>query len=177
MATLSTEVKLHIIQALACYDPPTQVSKSVLEEFGVKVDRTQVQKYDPSKVAGRNLAKKFKELFETTRASFIANQLLIPISIKNYRLRQLQKIFDKAMERNNYMLAKDILALAAKESTVEVTRGGMTASYVKNTGLEGISDEELERRIEQNNRALELAQAAIATAAANPKGSNNKKSS
>jgi len=166
MATLTNEIKIFIIQSLACYDFPSTVSKAVLDEFDVKVDRSQIGKYDPTKVAGRNLAKKYKELFEITRSSFIANQILIPIANKNYRLRQLQKMFDNAMAKNNIMLAKDILAQASRENTVEVFKGGMSASYVKSTGLEGLTDDEIDRRLELNQRALDLAKATIATAAA-----------
>jgi len=53
MATLTDAHKHFIVQALACWDSPTQVAEAVREEFGVDVPRGQVAQYDPTKVAGR----------------------------------------------------------------------------------------------------------------------------
>ncbi|WAI82289.1 MULTISPECIES: DUF2280 domain-containing protein [Achromobacter] len=52
MARLTEVHQRFIVQELACYDSPQQVSDSVREEFGVDVPRTQVARYDPTKVAG-----------------------------------------------------------------------------------------------------------------------------
>lgn len=43
MATLKNEVKSFIVQALACFDTPSQVVESVKNEFGVVVTRQQVE--------------------------------------------------------------------------------------------------------------------------------------
>lgn len=48
MATLNDSVKQFIVQALACYDTPQQVSDTVKEEFGQEVPRQQVALYDPT---------------------------------------------------------------------------------------------------------------------------------
>jgi hypothetical protein len=45
MATLTEDAKRHIVQALACFDTPTQVVQSVMEEFSVDVPRSQVLCY------------------------------------------------------------------------------------------------------------------------------------
>src|SRR5690606_5429765 len=96
MAALKEPVKIFIVQALACRDTPQEVAEQVLQEFGVKVDRKQVQSYDPTKAAGKNLSKKFVELFDKTRADFDAGLIDIPIAQKHYRLKQYQK----QLERN-----------------------------------------------------------------------------
>ncbi|MGE8453049.1 MAG: DUF2280 domain-containing protein [Pseudomonadales bacterium] len=70
MAKLSEAEKRFIVQALACYDTPTQVVEAVKEEFGTVMDRGHVGCYDPTKVAGKQLAKKWRDLFEETRKRF-----------------------------------------------------------------------------------------------------------
>lgn len=51
MATLTDDVKAFIVQALACFDTPSQVVDAVREGFGTEVSRMQVQSYDPTKKA------------------------------------------------------------------------------------------------------------------------------
>ena len=62
MAALKEQVKIFIVQALACMDTPQQVANAVKQEFNIEIDRKQVQLYDPTKAAGKNLSKKYKEL-------------------------------------------------------------------------------------------------------------------
>ena len=83
MAALKEPVKIFIVQALACRDTPQEVADQVLQEFGVKIDRKQCQLYDPTKAAGKNLSKKFVELFHKTRADFDAGLIDIPIANKH----------------------------------------------------------------------------------------------
>jgi hypothetical protein len=49
--------KRFIVQALACYGIPSEVSAALKEEMGIDVARTQVAQYDPTKVAGAKLSK------------------------------------------------------------------------------------------------------------------------
>lgn len=116
MATLSDAVKQFIVQALACYDTPTQVSEAVKEEFGLDVPRQQVALYDPTKHAGRNLSKKWRAIFEATRESFKAETAEIPIAQRAYRLRKMSMIADRAERMRNFPLVLQILEQAAKET-------------------------------------------------------------
>ena len=43
MAALKSEVKSFIVQALACFDTPSQVAEAVKNEFGVVLSRQQVE--------------------------------------------------------------------------------------------------------------------------------------
>ncbi|MEN1613625.1 DUF2280 domain-containing protein, partial [Pseudomonas aeruginosa] len=47
MATLNSDVKAFIVQALACFDTPSQVAESVKKEFGIEVSRQQIESHDP----------------------------------------------------------------------------------------------------------------------------------
>jgi hypothetical protein len=116
MARLKPEQKLFIVQRLACFDTPTMVAKAVREEYQVELSRQVVEGYDPTKYAGRNLAKKYKQVFEDTREAFLEDTSGIAISHKAVRLRTLQRMAEKAENMGNMVLAKDLLEQAAKEA-------------------------------------------------------------
>ncbi|MEX5591058.1 DUF2280 domain-containing protein, partial [Pseudomonas urmiensis] len=48
MAALTPEIKIFIVQALACFDSPSQVAEAVKANFGVTVSRQQVEIHDPT---------------------------------------------------------------------------------------------------------------------------------
>ncbi|WP_336695635.1 DUF2280 domain-containing protein [Delftia acidovorans] len=115
MAKLSEAEKRFIVQALACYDTPTQVVEAVKEEFGTALDRGHVGCYDPTKVAGKQLAKKWRDVFFATRDAFKNEITEIPIAQRSYRLKVLQRIVSKAESMKNMPLALQVLEQAAKE--------------------------------------------------------------
>lgn len=116
MAKLDDRVKMHIVQALACFDTPTQVVESVKDEFDLVVTRQQVQTYDPEKAAGRKgMSRKLREIFDATRKAFLEETAQVPIASQTYRLRNLQRLHQKAQQRGNMALAAALLEQAAKE--------------------------------------------------------------
>lgn len=116
MAALDVKVKRFIVSSLACWDTPTQVAKSVREEFGIEITRMQVATYDPTKAAGRELSKELKALFAETRAKFKSELDAIPIANQAYRLRSLARMHARAEEQGNAALAAQLLEQAAKET-------------------------------------------------------------
>ncbi len=70
MAALKEQVKIYIFQALACMDTPQQVADAVKQEFNIEIDRKQVQLYDPTKAAGKNLSYCSKKLERNLRTIF-----------------------------------------------------------------------------------------------------------
>ena len=116
MAALKEPVKIFIVQALACRDTPQEVVDLVKQEYGIQISRSQCQAYDPTKYSGRNLSKKFVDLFNKTRTDFDAGLIDIPIANKHYRLKQYQK----QLERNakNTVMSLKILEQAAKDAAV-----------------------------------------------------------
>lgn len=129
MAALKEPVKIFIVQALACRDTPQEVADAVKQEFKIEIDRRQCASYDPTKLAGKNLSKKFVELFNKTRADFDAGLIDIPIANKHYRLKQYQK----QLERNakNTVMSLKILEQAAKDV------GGQFTNRQEITGKDG----------------------------------------
>lgn len=115
MAALRDEVKQFIVQALACYDTPTQVAKAVKEEFGLDVLRQQVACYDPNCYVGRNLSLKWRTIFNDTRTKFREDTAAIPIASRAFRLRALARMAQQAEGMRNIALAVAVIEQAAKE--------------------------------------------------------------
>lgn len=115
MANLNNDVKAFIVQALACFDTPTQVSQAVKEEFGIEITRQQVEQHDPTKRAGVHLAAKWVTLFNDTRQKFREDTAAIPIANRAFRLRALGRMMEKAEGMRNMTLAAQLMEQAAKE--------------------------------------------------------------
>lgn len=115
MAALTSDVKAFIVQALACFDTPTQVSQAVKQEFDIDVTRQQVEQHDPTKRAGANLAAKWRTLFEDTRKRFREETSEIPIANRSFRLRVLGRMAERAENMKNMALTAQLLEQAAKE--------------------------------------------------------------
>lgn len=115
MATLKNEVRAFIVQAIACFDTPSQVAQAVRQEFGIELSRQQCEAYDPTKYAGRNLGKRWQILFHDTRKRFREETADIPIANRAYRLRAMARLIDKAEKAKNLALALQVLEQAAKE--------------------------------------------------------------
>jgi len=144
MAALKEPVKIFIVQALACRDTPQEVAELVKQEFKITIDRSQVAAYDPTKISGKNLSKKFVELFHRTRTEFDKGLIDIPIAQKFYRMRQYQKHLEK--NAKNTFMVLNIMKQAAQDL------GGQFTNRQEITGkdgepLNGISDAELDKRI------------------------------
>ena len=116
MAALRDEVKAFVVQALACFDTPSQVVAAVKVEYGLDVTRQQCEAYDPTKYVGRNLHLKWRTLFEDTRARFREQTAEIPIANRAYRLRAMNRFVERAETMKNIGLAMQILEQAAKET-------------------------------------------------------------
>lgn len=116
MPALPFDAKTFIVRGLACYDSPSQVAEAVSNQFGIAVSRQQVETYDPGKVSGKGLAKRWVVLFNDTREQFRKEVAQIPIANRAYRLRALGRMLLKAEQSGNLVLATRLLELAAKET-------------------------------------------------------------
>jgi len=115
MAVLTPEIKTFIVQALACFDPPSRVAEAVKADFGVTVSRQQVEIHDPTKRCSKGLAKRWVTLFEDTRKSFRETMVEVPVASRAYRLRALGRMFEEAEARGNMAQGLKLLEQAAKE--------------------------------------------------------------
>ena len=96
MATLSNEVRAFIVQGLAKFQTPQEVAIDVKNIYGVEVTRQHVESHDPTKAAGLNLAKKYKDLFFEYREQFKADISSIPIANLAVRLSRLENEYQKS---------------------------------------------------------------------------------
>jgi hypothetical protein len=112
---LDDAAKTYIINALACFETPSTVTKAIKEDLGIIVSAQLVEYYDPTKRAGRRLPDRWKVLFEKARRAFIDDTSTIPISHRSTRLRALQRMADRAEEKGNFPLAAQLLKQAAEE--------------------------------------------------------------
>ncbi|MBK3406286.1 DUF2280 domain-containing protein [Methylorubrum populi] len=112
---LPDEVKRFVVQQLAMFETPSEVARSVKDEFGIEVSRQAVEAYDPGKRAGSALSQEFRELFAATRETFIADTASIGVTHKVVRLRTLARLIEKAEGRGNAVLVASLLEQVAKE--------------------------------------------------------------
>lgn len=127
MATIPDDAKTHIVQALACFDTPSEVAESVNVNFGLRVSRQQIEAYDPTKLAGQRLARKWRELFEVTRTEWRKAMVMVPIANRMFRLRVLGRLAEKAERMQNLDMVLQVMEQAAKEvgdAYVSRARGG-----------------------------------------------------
>lgn len=112
---MTDEVKAFVIQGVASFDSPSQVAEAVKQEYGIVMTPQAVQAYDPTKHAGRNVAPKWKVMFEKARKAFIEDSSGIPIAHRSTRLRALQRMAMKAEAKGNFPLAAALNKQAAEE--------------------------------------------------------------
>ena len=129
--SLPDEVKTFIVQQLACFDTPTEVAKAVKVEFEVDVPRQQVEAYDPNKRAGASLSEEYRALYAETRKAFLEDSAAIGIAHRSVRLREIQKLVDRAKTSGNLMLVASLIEQAAKES------GGAFTNKRELSGIDG----------------------------------------
>jgi len=116
MPALDAQVKTFIVQQLACFDTPSTVVEAVKNEFGQTVSRQTVESHDPTKHAGRKLAQRWVDLFNSTRERFKAETAEIPIANRAVRLRALNRMANQAERMKNLGLAAQLYEQAAKEA-------------------------------------------------------------
>lgn len=114
-AKLTDAQQTFIVQALACFDTPSEVASAVRDEFGLSLSRQNVERYDPTKSASKDVAKKWKALFAATRQAFFESLQSIPISHRSFRLRAIGRMAENAERQRNFALAAQLLEQAAKE--------------------------------------------------------------
>jgi hypothetical protein len=106
MARLSHEHKRLIVQRLATFVTPSEI-KAELQELGVTVSLSQIAYY----AAGKDLAPEWRDLYVSTRRTFIEQTSEIAGAHRSWRLRELVKLYRRttAGSRPNIPLGKELL--------------------------------------------------------------------
>ncbi|MGR0306554.1 DUF2280 domain-containing protein [Acinetobacter beijerinckii] len=129
MATLNKKQKLFIVRSLAVFNTPQETVVLVKEEFNTDVTRQQVETYDPTKRAGKDLSMEFKSEFEATRKDFLDKPETIPIANLAVRLQRYESQYQK--HGKNRVAALSILKQAAEDI------GGKYTNKTEFTGANG----------------------------------------
>src|SRR4051794_38344580 len=112
---LSRDLQAHVVQALACFDGPSEIAAGLLADHGVIISPQGIECYDPTKKAGAGLSRRWSEIFFATRDKFLKETALVGISHRAVRLRALDRLARRAENEGNLALTAQILAQAAKE--------------------------------------------------------------
>lgn len=137
MAKLRKAEQLFIIRSLAQFMTPTEVVNDIKEKLSIDVSPQQVEAYDPTKVAGKDLREEFKDEFYKTREDYL-KQPINNISGAN-DIVQLQILSDLLFaKKNNVILATKLIDQIQKivkgfyEKRVEITGAGGGAIKTEN---------------------------------------------
>lgn len=113
MSELDEKTKLRIIIALARFETPPEIVKALREE-GIETTLRQIGGYDCSK-SYYEAGEKWRSFFEAERKSYIEDVQTVPIANQGFRLNGLQRAYDDAVRRKNFVLAASLMEQAAKE--------------------------------------------------------------
>ena len=163
MPTLTEEHKTFIVASLACFSTLRQVVADLKEFYRIEAPPQQVQFYDPTrKPENKRLGKKWRAVFEATRAQYISDTSSVGLAHQRYRLEVRQRILERELDNggHNKGLILEILEAGAKES------GGAYTNRRELTGKGGGPIETaaitLEQWKENAAKRLDEAQAAMA---------------
>lgn len=158
MARLKKAEKVFIVRSLAQFMPISEVMKGIKEKFNLDVSPQQVEYYDPTKVAGADLAQELVDLFNEARKEYIAQPLHNIIGAND--IVQLQILSDLlASKKGNVVMSIKLIDQIQKitkghyEKKIEITGkdGGPIQQEVASTPqytpeqLAGMTAQELSR--------------------------------
>ena len=114
MRRLPDVIKRRIVEHLACYHTHAEVAELIADEFDVEMTPRHVRAYDPTsfQFAGSH---RWLGYYQAVRKRCAQEVGDIAIAHRAYRMRQLQRILDRAMDRGDYRQALKTLEQAAKE--------------------------------------------------------------
>jgi len=158
MAKLRKAEKVYIVQSLAVFNTPTEVARDFKEIFGIELKPQNIEGYDPTKRAGKDLSEELRVEFETTRKEYLSQPLEnIPAANDIVQLKILSDLLFK--NKYNVVMATKLIDQIQKimkgfyEKKIEITGkdGGPIQQETKSTHqftpdeLNGLSAQELSR--------------------------------
>jgi len=122
---LNDEIRSEIVMRFAMYDTLSEIHSDLLDR-GINVTVQSVSHYSPT--TNRKMADRWMTLFEETRKQYHAEIAAVPIGNRVWRLRRLQRLYDKAEKKGAVVIAANLLEQAARES------GGLFTNTTKVSG-------------------------------------------
>ena len=114
MRRLTDAVKRRIVEHLACYSTHAETVQLIAKEFDVTLTSRHVRAYDPAsfQFVGSQRWLDYHDLVRKRCAQELGG---IAIAHRAFRLRQLQRLLDMAMDQGDNQQAAKALEQAAKE--------------------------------------------------------------
>ena len=129
MARLKKAEKVFIVRSLAQFIPIAEVVRDIKEKFNLDVSPQQVEYYDPTKVAGADLAQELVVLFNEARKEYLAQPLHNIIGAND--IVQLQILSDLLVaKKGNVVMSIKLIDQIQKimkghyEKKIEITGAG-----------------------------------------------------
>lgn len=115
---LPDEIKAFITYALARFVAPTDISKELLEKFGLEVDTVRIQYYDPTTTAGGSHppAERWIELFNKVRKAYLTDLSRIRLSNKVERVQELADLFENIKTKAKAAIEPEDVVRFSKEA-------------------------------------------------------------
>jgi hypothetical protein len=111
---LTIQQRQFVVEQLAAFGSPSEVAQGLLEQFGVTVAPHVVAAYDPTRRAGQRCPALWKRRFLEAREAMI-HDTPSALASRAVRLQQREKMFRRAIEREDFVLANRILDSIARE--------------------------------------------------------------
>ena len=153
MAKLRKAEKIYIVQSLAVFNTPTEVARDFKEIFGIVLKPQNIEGYDPTKRAGKDLSEELKAEFEATRKEYLSQPLEnIPAANDIVQLRILSDLLFK----NKYNV---IMATKLTDQIQKIMKG-FYEKKIEITGKDGgpLQTTTVQATQEQINEAVRKAQ-------------------
>lgn len=95
MAKLKNELKVLIVRMLARYSSHREVQSRIQEDYGIYVPHNQLAYYNPVRDESTKLSTMLRELFYRERDAFLNDTSDLPLTKKDYRIRELCKMAER----------------------------------------------------------------------------------
>src|SRR5438045_2341475 len=112
---LTDEHRIYIVRRLAAYDLVTAIARGLKQEFGITVRTQLIQNDNPERAAGRELARRWKDLFWKTRKAFKAGIADVGANYPLVRIYWRGEMAQETWDAGQHGVANDLLDSIAKE--------------------------------------------------------------
>ena len=128
---LNDALRTYVVMRLAGYDSPSEIVRSLKDDFGIDIRVSSIEGYDPTGYRAERCPERWAMLFHETRARIIAGQADIGAAHKMVRVRWLDQMARRQMVMQNSAEARALLKQVAEEmgQLAEQRHDGSGAAY------------------------------------------------
>jgi hypothetical protein len=130
---LRDEHKIYIVRRLATNDSLTVIARGLKQEFGIAVPLQIIQNYHPERSSGRNLQRRWRDLFARTREAFEQGTADVAGKHPLIRIHWRGEMAQETWAAGQHGVANDLLDSIAKEGDSAPAEGNKDGHF----GLSG----------------------------------------